>query len=160
MQVTLYNELQQVYRQGIKKEELVFIDPAEDASIISGGLFTTEKEINENPKAVQAVVDATLRGWQEALADPEAAAKIVLKYNSELKLDEQVDQIKAMGDLFCAGPTLEGEFGKSEPKAYEVAQDILVGAKLIDKSIDLDKAYTNTFWESAPAEYKTINCDQ
>ena len=27
-------------------------------------------------------------------------------------------------------------------------------------SIDLDKAYTNTFWEKAPAEYKTINCGQ
>jgi len=158
MQVTLYNELPQVYRQGFKKEDLVFIDPTEDASIVSGGLFTTEQEIKDNPKAVQAVVDATLRGWQEALADPKAAAEIVLKYNSELKLDEQIDQIKAMGDLFCAGPTLKGEFGKSELKNYQVAQDILVGAKLIDQPIELDKAFTNAFWEKAPAAYKTINC--
>lgn len=160
MQVAIYNELQQVYRQGFKKEDLVFIDPTEDASIISGGIFTTEKTIAENPKAVQAVVDATLRGWQEAIADPQAAAEIVLKYNSELKLDEQVDQIKAMGDLFCAGPTLAGEFGKSELKNYEVAQNILVGAKLIDQEVELDKAFTNDFWEKAPAEYKKINCGQ
>lgn len=158
MQVTLFNELLQVYRQGIKKEDLVFLDPPDDASIISGGLFTTEKEIKENPKAVQAVVDATLRGWQEALADPKAAAAIVLKYNSELKLDEQVEQIKAMGDLFCAGPTLKGEFGKSELKNYEVAQKILIGAKLIDQPVELDKAFTNAFWEKTPAAYKTINC--
>lgn len=158
MQVTLYNELLQVYRQGYKKEDLVFLDPPEGASIVSGGLFTTEKEIKENPKAVQAVVDATLRGWKEALADPKAAAEIVLKYNSELKLDEQVEQIKAMGDLFCAGPTLNGEFGKSELKNYEVAQKILVGAKLIDQPIELDKAFTNAFWEKTPADYKTINC--
>lgn len=158
MQVTLFNELLQVYRQGYKKEDLVFLDPPDDASIISGGLFTTEKEIKDNPKAVQAVVDATLRGWQEALADPKAAAEIVLKYNSELKLDEQVEQIKAMGDLFCAGPTLTSEFGKSELKSYEVAQKILVGAKLIDQPIELDKAFTNAFWEKTPAAYKTINC--
>ncbi len=158
MQVTLYNELQQVYRQGYKKEDLVFLDPSDDASIISGGLFTTEKTINENPKAVQAAVDATLRGWKEAIADPKAAAEIVLKYNSELKLDEQIDQIKAMGELFCAGPTLDGEFGKSELKNYEVAQNILVGAKLIDQSIELDKAFTNSFWDKAPAEYKKIDC--
>lgn len=160
MQVKLYNELLQVYRQGYKKEDLVFLDPPEEASIISGGLFTTEKEIKENPKAVQAVVDATLRGWKEALADPKAAAEIVVKYNSELKLDEQVDQIKAMGDLFCAGPTLKGEFGKSELKNYEVAQKILVGAKLIDQAIELDKAFTNEFWEKAPADYKSISCSQ
>ncbi|MBK1870238.1 ABC transporter substrate-binding protein [Aestuariivirga sp. YIM B02566] len=158
MQVTLYNELLQVYRQGFKKEDLVFIDPPDDASLVSGGLFTTEKQIQENPKAVQAVVDATLRGWKEALADPKAAAEIVLKYNSELKLDEQVEQIKAMGDLFCAGPTLKGEFGKSELKIYEVAQKILVGAKLIDQPIDLNKAFTNAFWEKAPADYKTLDC--
>ena len=160
MQVTLYNELQQVYREGFAKEDLVFLDPPEDASIVSGGLFTTEKEIAENPEKVQAVVDATLRGWQEAVADPEAAAAIVMKYNSELVLAEQVDQIKAMGELFCAGPTLSGEFGKTELKSFEVAQEILIGAKLIDKPVDLDKAYTNAFWEKAPAAYKTIDCGQ
>ncbi|MFB2553044.1 ABC transporter substrate-binding protein [Ensifer soli] len=160
MQVTLYNELQQVYRNGYKKDDLVFLDPPEEASIVSGGLFTTQETIDSNPKAVQAVVDATLRGWKEALADPEAAAKIVMKYNSELKLEEQVDQIKAMGDLFCAGPTLENAFGKSELKNYEVAQKILIDAKLIDQTIDLAPAFTNAFWEKAPAEYKSIDCAQ
>ncbi|MDW6023220.1 ABC transporter substrate-binding protein [Mesorhizobium sp. BAC0120] len=158
MQVAIYNELQQVYRQGYKKEDLVFLDPTDDASIISGGLFTTEKTIQENPKAVQAAVDATLRGWKEAIADPKAAAEIVVKYNSELKLEEQIEQIKAMGELFCAGPTLHGEFGKSELKNYQVAQNILLGAKLIDQPIELEKAFTNEFWEKAPADYKTINC--
>lgn len=158
MQVTLYNELPQVYRQGFKKEDLVFLDPAAEESIVSGGLFTTEDEITNNPKAVQAVVDATLRGWKEAIADPKAAAEIVVKYNSELKLDEQIDQIKAMGELFCAGPTLKGEFGKSELKNYEVAEKILIDAKLIDKKIDLAKAFTNEFWDKAPADYKTIDC--
>lgn len=160
MQVTLYNELQQVYRQGYKKEDLVFLDPTEETALISGGLFTTERTIADNPQAVQAAVDATLRGWKEAIADPEAAAEIVLKYNSELKLEEQIDQIKAMGELFCAGPTLFGEFGKSELKSYEVAQNILVGAKLIDQPIELETAFTNDFWEKAPADYKTIDCGQ
>ncbi|WP_334175186.1 ABC transporter substrate-binding protein [Pseudoxanthobacter sp.] len=158
MQVTLYNELPQVYRQGFKKDDLVFLNPAPEESIVSGGLFTTEAEIKNNPKAVQAVVDATLRGWKEAIADPKAAAEIVLKYNSELKLNEQIDQIKAMGELFCAGPTLKGEFGKSELKNYEIAEKILLDAKLIDKKIDLEKAFTNTFWDKAPAADKTIDC--
>ncbi len=159
MQVARYNELLQVYRHGYKKEDLVFLEPPADSMMVSGGLFTTEKEIKEHPEVVQAVVDATLRGWQDAIADPKAAAEIVVKHNSELKVDEQVEQIKAMGDLFCAGPTLHGEFGKSELKNYEVAQKILIGAKLIDQTIDLPQAFTNEFWEKAPAEYKTIKCE-
>ncbi len=159
MQVARYNELLQVYRQGYKKEDLVFLEPSADSMMVSGGLFTTEKQIKEHPDVVQAVVNATLRGWQDAIADPEGAAEIVVKHNTELKVDEQVDQIKAMGDLFCAGPTLNGEFGKSELKNYEVAEKILIGAKLIDQTIDLPQAFTNEFWEKAPAEYKTIKCE-
>lgn len=159
MQVTLYNELQQVYAQGIKKEDLVFIDASEqDLAMVSTGLFTTEAVITEKPAAVQAVVDATLRGWQAALADPQKAAEVVVKYNSELKVEEQVAQIKAMGELFCTGPTLKGEFGISVLKDWETVQQILLDAKLIDAPIDLSKAFTNAFWEKAPAAYKTIPC--
>lgn len=159
MQVARYNELLQVYRQGYKKGDLVFIEAPAEVTIVNSGLFTTEKNIKENPQAVQAVVNATLRGWQDAIADPKAAAELVVKQNSELKLEEQIEQIKAMGELFCAGPTLKGEFGKSELKNYEIAEKILIGAKLIDKTIDLPKAFTNEFWDKAPAEYKTIKCE-
>jgi NitT/TauT family transport system substrate-binding protein len=159
MQVTRYNELQQVYDQGIKKEDLVFLEPSDSGvEMVNTGIFTTEQEIKDHPDKVQAVVDATMRGWQEALADPEAAAKIVLKYNPELKLDLQIRQIKAMGDMFCAGPTLEGKFGQSVLAEWQTAQNVLLGAKLIDKGIDLDKGFTNQFWDKAPAAYKTISC--
>ena len=159
MQVTRYNELQQVYAQGIKKEDLVFLEPHDSGvALVNTGIFTTEKMIKDNPAKVQAVVDATMRGWQEALADPEAAAKIVVKYNAELTLDLQVKQIKAMGDIFCSGPTLDGKFGQSVLAEWETAQKVLLGAKLIDKGIDLEKGFTNAFWEKAPAAYKTINC--
>ena len=159
MQVTRYNELEQVYAQGIKKEDLVFIN-AEDSGValVNTGIFTTEKMTKDHPAEVQAVVDATMRGWQDALADPEAAAKIVVKYNSELNLDLQVKQIKAMGDIFCSGPTLDGKFGQSVLGEWQTAEKVLLGAKLIDQGIDLEKAFTNQFWDKAPAAYKTISC--
>lgn len=159
MQVARYNELLQVYRQGYKKEDLVFIESPAETTIVNSGLFTTEKEIKDHPEAVQAVVNATLRGWKDAIENPQAAAEMVVKQNSELKLEEQIEQIKAMGEMFCAGPTLNGEFGKSELANYEIAEKILLNAKLIDKSIDLTKAFTNEFWDKAPAEYKTIKCE-
>lgn len=159
MQVTRYNELQQVYAQGIKEEDLVFLNPEDSGvALVNTGIFTTEQMIKDNPALVQGVVDATMRGWQDALADPEAAAKIVLKYNPELTLDLQVKQVKAMGDIFCSGVTLEGKFGQSVLSEWETAQQVLLGAKLIDAPIDLAKGFTNEFWEKAPAAYKTVNC--
>ncbi|MDH3376640.1 MAG: ABC transporter substrate-binding protein [Gammaproteobacteria bacterium] len=159
MQVTLFNELLQVYDQGFKKSDLVFLDPSDyGVALVSGGVFTTQSMINENPAAVQAMVNATLRGWKEALAEPEAAAKIVVKYNSELDEAQQVAQIKAMGDLICAGPTLEGKFGMSTMESWETSQEVLLGAKLIENGIDLSTGFTNQFWEAAPDEYKTVHC--
>lgn len=159
MQATIYNELQQVYRQGIKKDDLVFLDASESGvALVNTGIFTTEKVIAERPDAVQAVVTATMRGWKEALANPEEAAKIVVKHNAELKVEEQVEQIKAMGELFCSGVTKEGKFGQSVASEWETAQKVLLGAKLIDRGIELEKGFTNAFWDKVPAEYKTIAC--
>jgi NitT/TauT family transport system substrate-binding protein len=159
MQATIYNELQQVYAQGIKKEDLVLLDPRDSGvAMVNTGIFTTEQVIKDRPDAVQAMVNATLRGWKEALANPEEAAKIVVKYNSELKVEDQVKQINAMGELFCSGVTLEGKFGQSVMSEWETVQKVLLDAKLISEGIDLSKAFTNTFWEKAPAEHKTINC--
>ena len=159
MQVTLYNELQQVYANGFAPEDLSILDPSDyGVALVNTGIFTTEEMIAENPERVQAAVNATLRGWQEALADPQAAAEIVVARNSELTLDSQVIQIQAMGDLFCAGPTLEGEFGKSLMADWETSQAVLLGAELIEGEIDLSQGFTNAFWDAAPAEYKSIDC--
>ncbi len=159
MQVTLFNELLQVYDQGYAMSDLVFLDPSDyGVALVSGGVFTTEKVIEENPAAVQAMVNATLRGWQDALADPEGAAKIVLKHNSELDEAQQVGQIKAMGALICAGPTLDGKFGMSVMSDWEVSQSVLLGANLIENAIDLSGGFTNAFWDAAPQEYKSVNC--
>ena len=133
------------------------------AAIVNTGLFTTEKTIAERPQLVQAVVNATLRGWQEALRDPRAAAKIVVKYNPELSVDDQVAMIEAMGDVFCAGPTLQGRFGESTRDEWETAQRVLLSYGSdnpdgLQAPVDLSKAYTNAFWEKAPAAYKRIAC--
>ena len=159
MQVARYNELMQVYAQGFEPSDLVFLNTEDwGTNFINTGIFTTEDEIKNHPDKVQAVVTATLRGWKEALENPEEAAEIVVKYNGELTKDSQIAQIKAMGEMFCAGPTLEGRFGESRLSEWERIQQILIDAKLIEKPIDLSKAFTNAFWEAAPAEYKTIPC--
>lgn len=160
MQVARYNELLLVYQNGYGPDDLVYLDPAEaGAELISGGLFTTEANIAKHPETVQAVVSASLRGWQDAFADPEAAAEIVVKYNSELDKDFQVQQIVQMRDLACAGPSLEGKFGETTLESWEVAQEILLDAKLIDKPIVLSEGYTNQFVDAAPAEYRSILCE-
>ena len=87
------------------------------------------------------------------------AADIMLKYNAELNRDHQIAQIRAMKVLACAGPTLEGKFGETELADYETAQEILLGAGLIDAPVDLSKAFTNSFVDAAPDDLRKIACE-
>lgn len=159
MQVTRYNELNLVHYEGIGPDQLNFLDPEDyGVALISGGIFVNEKTIAERPDVIQGFVNATMRGWQDAFADPKAAAEIVLKYNSELDLKGQIDQIKSMRSLSCAGPTLDGKFGYSDAAAWETSQKVLIDAKLLDSAIDLGKAYSNAYFDAAPDKYKQVNC--
>ncbi|MGF1611824.1 MAG: ABC transporter substrate-binding protein [Kiloniellales bacterium] len=161
MQVTRYNELNLVHYEGIGPDQLNFLDPEDyGVALVAGGVFVTEKTIAERPEVVQGFVNASMRGWKDAIEDPKAAAEIVLKYNSELDLKGQIDQIESMRSLICAGPTLEGKFGFAEREDWEVSQKVLLDAKLIASAIDLDQAYSNAFVEAAPDELKTVNCPQ
>jgi NitT/TauT family transport system substrate-binding protein len=146
------------------RDKITFIHPETyHAAIINTGLFTSERTIAQRPQLVQAVVNATLRGWQEALRDPRAAAVVVLKYDHELNLDDQTSETIAMGDMFCAGPTLQGRFGESTAASWETVQRILLSfgndsPDGLHAPVDLRKAYTNAFWAKAPAAYKRIRC--
>ena len=82
----------------------------------------------------------------------------MLKYNEELTLESQVNQIKAMADLICAGPTLEGAFGKSVLADWETSQSVILEAGVIDSTIDLEEGFTNGFWDMVSADYKQVMC--
>jgi ABC-type nitrate/sulfonate/bicarbonate transport system substrate-binding protein len=58
-------------------------------------LFTTEKMLKEKPDVVQKFVAATLQGWTSAMAAPEEAAKITIKYGDKLTYDHELAMIKA-----------------------------------------------------------------
>jgi len=58
-------------------------------------LFTTEKMLTEKPDLVRKFVTATLKGWTGAIAAPEEAAQITVKYGSKLTYDHELAMMKA-----------------------------------------------------------------
>lgn len=158
-QVARYNELLQIHDQGYGPEDLNRLDPEDyGVALVSGGVFVLERTVEEHPEKVQALVEASLRGWKDAFSDPRAAAEIVVKYNDELEPEFQTRQIEAMRDLACAGPALEGRFGYVDKAAWETTQDVMLEAGLLREPMDLDAAIVNSFWEDSPDSYKEIVC--
>lgn len=111
--------------------------------LASNGLITNETTIQKDPKLVQAMVQATLHGIADTLANPDDAYKISEKYVEGLASGDQKIQHEV---LSASIPFWKAErLGYSQPEAWQNMQKVLLDMGLLKKPLDLNKAYTNEF---------------
>ena len=133
------NEPVQLRAQGYELTELRVADYVQ---LASNGLITNEKTIAENPDLVRRMVNAFLRGLNDAIADPESAYQISTKYVEGLGADDPVQQqvLATSIELWRAA-----HLGYSDPAAWENMQTVLLDMGLLTGPLDLSKAFTNEF---------------
>jgi NitT/TauT family transport system substrate-binding protein len=99
--VWLINELIRARASGLA---LNVVSPYDYGITFYADLLTVrESLIAEDPALVEKFVRATLRGWAEALQNPEESAKLALQYNAELDLAHEVQVLKASAPLIHTG---------------------------------------------------------
>jgi NitT/TauT family transport system substrate-binding protein len=116
---------------------------ADYMQLVGNGLITNETTLKNNPDLVRRMVQATLKGIQDALANPTEAYDISTKYIEGLRPEDAPlqKQILAASLELWKSPRL----GASEPKAWENMQSILLKMDLIKTPLDLGKVYSNEF---------------
>jgi NitT/TauT family transport system substrate-binding protein len=109
-------------------------------------LLTNEKTIAENPELVRKLVQAIMKGVAFSLNSPNETFEICKKYVEGLDQTNQEVQKK----VFMA--TLEfwksDRPGYSKPEAWENMEKVLLGMKMLNQPLELDKAYSNEFIEA------------
>jgi NitT/TauT family transport system substrate-binding protein len=105
-------------------------------------LFTTEKMLKEKPDLVKKFVAATLQGWNAAIAVPEEAAKITVKYGDKLTFDHELAMMKASIPLLKPD---DKPFGYIDEAGWSSAQKLLLGAGMQKEPVNIAAAF------SAPA---------
>jgi len=103
----------------------------------NGMLFTTQKNIDNNPDNVKAFHDATIKGWKYAFENIEESAKLIFtKYNTQNKsLDDFIEEGKVLKTLAYDGAGNIGTLNKQRLK--EIANVFLVMG-LINRDYTLD----------------------
>jgi len=119
---------------------------ADYVQLASNGIITNETTIAQNPELVRAFVAAFLQGVQDTISDPDAAYEICKKYVENLSQADPLVQKQVLGTSIemWRAPVL----GKSDPKAWENMQKVLVDMKMYSAPVDLTKAFTNDFLPS------------
>jgi ABC-type nitrate/sulfonate/bicarbonate transport system substrate-binding protein len=105
-------------------------------------LFTTEKMLKEKPDIVRKFVTATLKGWTSAVAAPEEAAQITVKYGTKLTYDHELAMMKASLALLQPDPR---PVGSMEAANWSATQKLLVDGGFQKTPVDIDKAFTVEF---------------
>jgi NitT/TauT family transport system substrate-binding protein len=115
---------------------------ADYLKLVSNGLITNETTIAKNPDLVSRMVTSLLQGLQYTLANPDEAYQICTKFVTGLSATDQ-----AQKDVLTATLPLwqTGHLGFSDPQAWDNMQSVLLEMGLLSKSLDLSKAFTNSF---------------
>lgn len=107
-----------------------------------GILFTTEKMIKEKPDMVKKFIAATVRGWQETIKNQDLAIDYTLQYNSELNREHETRKLNAEIPLIKSNDRPVGYMDKN---MWESIESFLLDQKLLNKKVDINKAYTTEF---------------
>ena len=101
-------------------------------------LFTTEAMLKEKPDVVRNFVAATLKGWNTAIAAPEEAAKITLKYGDKLNYEHELAMVNASVPLLKPDSK---PVGYMDQAGWSSAQQLLLDAGFQKGPVDIAKAF-------------------
>jgi len=105
-------------------------------------LFTTEKMLKEKPEMVRKFVTATLKGWTSAMAAPEEAAQITVKYGTKLTYDHEFAMMKA--SLPLLQPDAQ-PVGWMDAANWSATQRLLMDAGFQKAPVEIGKVFTAEF---------------
>lgn len=132
-------------RLGQKGYKLNIIWPGDyGLKMYSDTLVTVEKLIQEKPDLVERFLRATMKGWRQAIGDPEEAVQDTLKYAKVADPELQKAMMDALVPLVHTG---EDSIGWMKVEDWRQMHDILLQQGILPKALDVDSVFTMDFLE-------------
>lgn len=118
--------------------------PVSDVSpLVANGLVVTDDYLDEHPDTVRAIIEATLRGLQYTIDNPEEAVQISKDYVPTLTDAEQ--EASALEILQATLPLWEvesgGRLGAGDPADWEAMQTFLLQYGLLEHEVNIDDVF-------------------
>lgn len=117
-------------------------DVAPELDFYTPVIITSEEYINENPETIKKFIEATTRGYEFAIANPEEAADSLLKQTSGLN-EELV--LKSQQWLSTKYQEDAEQWGIQKQSVWDDYTKWMYEHQLIPEMIDSEKAFTNEF---------------
>jgi NitT/TauT family transport system substrate-binding protein len=150
----IYNEYWQVVDAGVKESDLItFFYEKEGVASLEDGLYVLEPKLKDPAFVARMAkfLKATFKGWNDAVKNPEEAARIVVAADpsGSATLPVQTRQMKNVATLISTAGTKK--IGYLEPAAYERTVKVLLagGSSPVIKKDPGKAAMSHVVWEAA-----------
>ncbi|MCZ2127514.1 MAG: ABC transporter substrate-binding protein [Anaerolineales bacterium] len=110
--------------------------------VYANTIFAKSEFLKSNADLARRFVQATMKGYQYALANTDEAAEITVSYDTSLNLDYQKELMKAQIPFISPSNTATGLMDEG---VWKNTQAILLEYGLLSKPIDLNAVFTNEF---------------
>ena len=112
--------------------------------IYGAGIVASDKTIQERPDYVRRFIQATYRGYAEAIKDADGATEAILQRYPTLDRAQTSQQAKETSDLLTGPDTKERGLGWQSKQKMEATHEFLTSAYNI-KGVRTEDVYTNDF---------------
>lgn len=151
-QAMTYNEYGLLLESGYTPEKLDTIDMNdENVAMLEDCLFVNTDWVAKNEDALVRFLKASIKGWADACADPEAAGKSVYELNKSVSLEHQVYMAKEVAKLVVPDGFDKAKIGQMDDAALKQTADYALKYGLLTKAADVSQCVNKTYWEKAVA---------
>ncbi|ODA39423.1 ABC transporter substrate-binding protein [Desulfosporosinus sp. BG] len=149
-----YNEYGLLLESGLKDSDLHVIN-MNDAGVamLEDCLFVNSDWIAKNQDLYVRFLKASIKGWAEACADPEAAGKIVFDVDQSVSLSHQVYMAKEVAKLVVPKDFDPANIGYIDMDAIKQTADLAHKYGLLTKpAVISEDTVTSKYWKEATSK--------
>ena len=141
--VGYYTISEALLKKAVAPKELVYLTYAgAGMDFYSNGIIANDKIIASKPEMVKRFVAATLRGLKDTISDPDAAARILNKYQRQIDVDVGAAEIRSVASLVQVPPE---PLGTVSPARMQLTIDLVADAFDLKKPVAVADVYADGF---------------
>ncbi len=141
--VTYYTISQKLMEKAVAPKQLKILKFSDvGMDFYSNGIIANDNVLATKPDMVRRFVRATLRGLKDATEDPEAAAKILNKYQRQIEVETGTAEMKIVGSLVQDPPEALGSVSADR---MQRTIDLVKGSFELKKAVAIDDVFAPGF---------------
>lgn len=147
-----YNEFGLLLESGISKDDLNVINMNDEGvAMMEDCLFVNSEWASKNEDLMVRFLRASIKGWKDACADPEAAGKTVYDVDKSVSLEHQVYMAKEVAKLVSPEGFDSSKIGQIDMKAIKQTGDFLklYNPDLAKTPVVDETTFTTKYWDKA-----------